>query len=181
MTPTAVVRRGAALSRCGTYRYALWREWDGGAPTVLFIGLNPSTADRRRDDPTIRRCIRFARDWGFGRLTVANLFALRATDPRVVMRAAAPVGPRNDRWLHRLSREASLVVVAWGVHGSHRGRDAEVLRMLPPPTCLGVTRGGAPLHPLYVRADARPVDLTLRVPLPAPAPRALLWQDTGVR
>jgi hypothetical protein len=93
------VERAAAFSRDGRYRYALWREWDAAKPCVLFIGLNPSSADDRRDDPTIRRCTGFARRWGFGRLAVGNLFALRTPHPSQLRRVPSPVGPRNDRWL----------------------------------------------------------------------------------
>lgn len=159
MTTTSPCRRRAAFSRCGTYRYALWREWDDGAPTVLFIALNPSTADHRRDDPTIRRCMGFARNWGFGRLVVANLFAYRTSEPARLRLADAPIGPRNDRWLARLASDASLVLAAWGVHGDYLGRAEQVRSRQPGLHCLGTTTGGSPRHPLYVRRDARPVPL----------------------
>ena len=150
-------RRRAAFSRCGAYRYALWREWDDRGPTVLFIALNPSTADHRRDDPTIRRCIRFARDWGFGRLVVANLFAYRTPEPALLRIAESPVGPRNDRWLARLAADASLVLAAWGTHGDYLGRADRVRSRLQALHCLGTTKGGLPRHPLYVRHDVCPV------------------------
>ena len=146
--------RRAAFSRCGTYRYALWRRWDESRPHVLFVALNPSTADDRKDDPTIRRCIGFARDWGYGGLAVANLFAFRATLPAVLREARAPVGPRNDRWLARLAGETGLVVAAWGAYGRLADRAAEVAPWLGDCHCLGLTAGGAPRHPLYVRRDA---------------------------
>lgn len=98
---------GAHLSACGAYRYALRRTWDPARPAALFVGLNPSTADAERDDPTTRRCVRFARDWGFGGLLVGNLFAYRATRPRDLRAAAEPVGPENDWWLAALAREAA--------------------------------------------------------------------------
>jgi hypothetical protein len=157
VTATRPCRRDAAFSRCGTYRYALWRDWDEGAPTVLFIALNPSTADHRRDDPTIRRCMGFARDWGFGRLVVANLFAYRTSEPARLRLADAPIGPRNDRWLGRLASDASLVLAAWGIHGDYLDRAEQVRSRLPGLHCLGTTMGGSPRHPLYVRRDARPV------------------------
>jgi len=78
------VKGSASISRDGRYRYALRRVWDPRNPSVLFIGLNPSTADHQQDDPTIRRCIRFARDWGFGELIAANLFAFRTKSPRLL-------------------------------------------------------------------------------------------------
>ena len=94
----ADMERSANFSRCRRYRYALWRRWAPGDDYGLLVGLNPSTADHRRDDPTIRRCIGFARDWGYSGLCVANLFAFRATYPRDLFAADDPVGPRNDAW-----------------------------------------------------------------------------------
>src|SRR6266436_6577265 len=94
------MRSDACISRCGTYRYALWRRWAPG-PQVLFVMLNPSTADRQRNDPTIRRCIGLAAAWGYGALAVGNLFAFRTPSPKVLKRAARPVGRANDRWLAR--------------------------------------------------------------------------------
>lgn len=144
------------MSRCGAYRYALWREWDDSRPRVLFVALNPSTADHRRDDPTIRRCLGFARDWGFGSLAVANLFAFRTPEPRLLRLAAEPIGPRNDRWLTRLSTDAQLTIVAWGSQGDFLARAGRVALRLHDCHCLGTTRTGAPRHPLYVRRDVRP-------------------------
>lgn len=138
------------------YRYRLSRRW-GDGPAVAFIGLNPSTADETNDDPTIRRCIGFAKRWGYDQLVMLNLFAFRATDPADMKRVLDPVGPENDKYLVREAREAGLVVAAWGVHGSYHARDEEVLSILPlPPVALGVTKDGYPRHPLYVRADAEP-------------------------
>ena len=144
----------AVFSRCGRYRYVLRREWDLTRPVVLFIGLNPSTADAQRDDPTIRRCIGFAHDLGYGSVIVANLFAFRATKPADLRRAGDPVGPRNNWWLGRLRREARLTVAAWGVHGKLRSRDEEFLAEGGELYCLGRTKGGCPRHPLYLRAEA---------------------------
>jgi len=148
-------RRGVILSDCARYRYALWRRWVQG-PAVLFIGLNPSTADALQDDPTIRRCIRFAKAWGYRALYMANLFAFRATDPRDMKAVVDPVGPDNDGWLWQLAYDADLVVAAWGAHGEHRDRAAAVARRLAKRLhCLGRTTAGHPRHPLYVRRDAR--------------------------
>lgn len=145
----------AHFSRCGRYRYALWRTWDEKCPTMLFIGLNPSTADAIEDDPTIRRCIRFADDRGYGRLAVANLFAYRATKPAVLRKALHPIGKTNNRWLLRLAAESDVCVAAWGNGGRHLGRDAEVIALLGDLKCLGHTTAGAPRHPLYVRVDTK--------------------------
>ena len=123
----------------------------------MFVGLNPSTADEARDDPTIRRCVGFARDWGFARLDVVNLYAFRSTDPRALWRAGDPVGPENDLVLAHVLGRADFVLAAWGVHArQERVRDvASILGRLRL-HALGVTNAGAPRHPLYVRADARP-------------------------
>ena len=153
--------RTASLSRDGRYRYTLSRVWDATAPLVLFVGLNPSTADHRQDDPTIRRCVRFASDWGFGGLLVANLFALRSSSPRALDHAVDPVGRYNDRWLRRLSSQAALTVAAWGGYGTRLGRDRIVQRLLREPCCLGLTMNGHPRHPLYVRATMKPIPLLI--------------------
>ncbi len=147
--------RGAAFSPCGRYRYGLWRRW-GAGQAALFIGLNPSTADAEIDDPTVRRCMRFARDWGYAGLLVANLFGLRSTDPRGLRGLRDPIGPDNDAWIARYQEQAGLVVAAWGAGGALNGRDRAVLAMLKTPRCLGKTKAGAPRHPLYIAASTRP-------------------------
>lgn len=152
----------ARLSRCRKYRYALWRHWDDQLPGVLFIGLNPSTADENRNDPTLLRCMRFAREWGYGGVSMGNLFAYRATDPGTLRRVQDPVGRQNDRWLRQLAREAELVVAAWGNHGVYLDRAAAVTAMLPALNCLGMNRSGQPAHPLYQRADRRPIPVQQR-------------------
>lgn len=146
---------GAEFSPDRIYRYALWRRWDPDAPYALFIGLNPSTADERENDPTIRRCIRFASDWGYGAIYMANLFALRATDPEVMKVHQEPVGIDNNVWLQDLARDAGVIICAWGTHGTHKGRDKQVITLLAAHElkCLGTTKHDHPRHPLYVRAD----------------------------
>ncbi|MCA9242371.1 MAG: DUF1643 domain-containing protein [Phycisphaerales bacterium] len=146
---------GATFSRCRRYRYALWRVWDNG-PLALFIGLNPSTADAERNDPTVRRCIGFARDWGYAGLLVANIFAFRSTDPKGLTETANPVGPRNNHWIVRLHQRADITIAAWGVGGALHNRGRAVLSRLTDPHCLGETKAGAPRHPLYVSSKTRP-------------------------
>lgn len=144
----------AVFSDDRVYRYELRREW-GPGPTLAFIGLNPSTADETLDDPTIRRCIGFAKREGCGSMVMVNLFAYRATDPRQMKAALHPVGPENDKHIVQATRTARAIVAAWGVHGSYLARDYDVLSILPfPADALGITKGGYPRHPLYVRADA---------------------------
>jgi hypothetical protein len=150
------MRTDACFSRCGTYRYALWRRWAAG-PQVLFVMLNPSTADKQRDDPTIRRCIGFAARWGYGAVAVGNLFAFRTPSPDVLRQAAHPVGRANDRWLERLAAESSRLIAAWGNDGAFLGRDAQVRELLGPLYALALTRRGQPRHPLYLPGRAEPV------------------------
>ncbi len=150
------VSKNAVISECGTYRYMLKRKWGPGKP-VLFIMLNPSTADAFQDDPTIRRCMRFAASWGYGGILAGNLFAFRATNPKELQTASDPVGPENDDWLERLADEAGIVVAAWGSHGSYAGRDKQVTAMFQDLHCLALTSGGQPRHPLYLKSDCVPV------------------------
>jgi hypothetical protein len=158
--PGFELQSAAIFSRCRTWRYSLVRQWDPTVQTVVFVGLNPSTADETVDDPTIRRCIRFAREWGYGGLVMCNLFAYRATDPKDMKAAEDPVGPENDDYLRSCAQRAGLVVAAWGAHGGHLGRAQQVVDagLLGNFTVLGLTKDGHPRHPLYMRADCRPLN-----------------------
>lgn len=147
--------KSARLSDCRTFRYELHRRW-GPGPMVAFIGLNPSTADETEDDPTIRRCIRYARDWGYDALCMVNLFAFRATDPTVMKKQTDPVGPDNLATLKRVSTEARMLIAAWGTHGVHLGQGAKIAKELPRLHCLSKTSAGFPGHPLYLKADLKP-------------------------
>lgn len=179
MLDVAEGAKGAVISDCGQYRYALSRSgWLGGSGCVLFVMLNPSTADASEDDPTIRRCIRFAKDWGFAQLAVANLYAYRATRPDDLKpMGSLAVGERsngtaygslyrnrNDNWLRTLAMQANEIVVAWGANkGPAPGRADRAAEILathfgPFLKALGVTKDGSPRHPLYVRADAELID-----------------------
>jgi hypothetical protein len=153
------MNKAAIFSTGREYRYALWRTWSGGSTPryVMFIGLNPSTADETNDDPTIRRCIRFAQDWGYDGLVMTNLFAVRTKDPKVMKAHPSPVGDLNDQWLETLARNAAVVVAAWGADGGFRDRGEVVRQMLPRLHCLKVTKAGHPSHPLYLPASLRPV------------------------
>jgi len=136
------------------WRYRLTRTWDSGRPTACFIMLNPSKAGRERDDPTIRRCIRFSQLWGYGGIVVLNLFALRATNPEELKGHEDPIGPDNDGQIRAAVAQCSLVVVAWGAHQMVSGRAAAVLGMMGELGvtlhCLGRTARGLPRHPLCV-------------------------------
>lgn len=146
-------RSFAAYSSCGRYRYGLMRRWAAG-PALLYVMLNPSTATELANDPTIERCERRARALGYAAFGVVNLFAFRATRPRDLMQAEDPVGPLNEAAILLALRHAGDVLCAWGAHGGHRGQDHRVLALLRgaarPLLHLGLTRSGAPRHPLYV-------------------------------
>ena len=120
--------------------------------------LNPSTADEQRNDPTIRRCIEFARVWEFGSVEVVNLFAYKATDMKELLKVDDPIGDENDFFIEKAIERCSTVVVGWGTKGTLLGRDRQVLQLLvrrQDVYCLGVTKDGHPRHPLYVRGDTR--------------------------
>ncbi len=143
----------ACISKNEMYRYYLTREWNADGLRVLFIMLNPSTADASKDDPTILRCIYRAIAEGFGSLEVVNLFAYRATDPNVLATVSDPVGPDNIAALETAVDRADRIVCAWGVHGFRVPSDSPVWGTLRGRQlwCLGRTRDGSPRHPLYVR------------------------------
>jgi hypothetical protein len=144
---------GAIFSEDRRYRYILWRKWDPKRAVFLFVGLNPSTADEHHDDPTIRRCIGFAKKERAGGLIVANLFSLNATKPGDLFASQNPIGELTDSWLVAASRVASRTIACWGVHGSRLGRNASVLQFLGEVFCLGTTAQGHPRHPLYLRKE----------------------------
>ena len=162
-------RTYADISTCGRYRYLLEREWpnfDDGR-SAMFVMLNPSTADAEVDDPTIRRCVGFAKALGYGGLSVVNLFAYRATDPKDLLKAGdAMHGPRNQEVIEKTARDAGIIICAWGackaadwqaeiVQGWLVGHDL---------FALGFTKSGHPRHPLYLPASASPT----RMPSGAP-------------
>lgn len=157
--------KDAFISPCRTYRYWLLRQWNAENGKVNFIMLNPSTADAEQDDPTIRRCMRFASDWGYGGILVTNLFAFRSSSPKELKIQVYPEGgAENQECLLKGARESSLVVAAWGAHGAWRNRARHVTSELAGVgiKCLGLTKDGHPQHPLYIPAD-RPL-----IPFPNP-------------
>lgn len=154
---TEFKNKGAAFSADQRYRYALWRVWQAEPKCLMVIGLNPSTADAQKDDPTIRRCIGFAVDWGFGGLLMGNLFAFRSTYPHSLSTVDDPVGIDNNEWLMRMRDNAGMVLAAWGANGDFRPqRTAEVLEMFPELYHLGLTQKGHPRHPLYIARAKKP-------------------------
>lgn len=158
------VKLDALISPCGLYRYWLTREWDARCFKLPIIMLNPSTADASIDDPTIRRCMAFAKREGFGGIRVMNLFAFRATSPDEMKVVSDPVGSDNNIHLDRLLRGESTgltpspaILAAWGTHGDHQSRAKDVFKLAravgAPLVCLGITKDGHPRHPLYVKGD----------------------------
>lgn len=170
----AEVHRDAIFSPCRSWRYTLLRHLrvDPAPPVprrVLFVCLNPSTATEVEDDPTVRRCMGFARAWGFNRLTVCNIFAVRSTDPKVLYDHPDPVGPENDYYIQHAANGAEMIVAAWGNHGKLHRRGEEVMALLRGDDgllegkravhVLGLNLGSFPKHPLYLRADLQPQQL----------------------
>lgn len=152
------------------YRYFLRRpvdqDWDLAArPPIGFLLLNPSTADEVRDDPTVKRCRRFAAAWGYGEVLVLNAFAFRATDPKVMRAAADPVGPENDAVIKQTAAAlydlGGILVCGWGNHGTHRDRGQAVRTLLRgyPARAFPHTGAGEPGHPLYLPKDISLEDL----------------------
>ena len=153
------MKKDAGFSDCRKYRYWLLRRWDD-EPLLNVIGLNPSTADEEKDDPTIRRIMGFARGWKYGGIQMLNLFSYRATDPKDMMRAEDPVGPNHDDLTRFFSKESNTIFCCWGTHGGYLDRDKYVMSMMDVnyfPFCLGTTKAGYPKHPLYLPKKERPV------------------------
>ena len=151
------MQSGAIIT--GNYRYLLWREWDSTSKTVTFIMLNPSRADAQANDPTITRCINFAKTWGYGRLEVVNLFAYRTPHPSLLKQAAEPIGRNNDRHITESVERSDRIILAWGNHGTWRKQDLYTLELLKNYNhlySLGITKKGCPRHPLYLRSNTKP-------------------------
>lgn len=150
------------FSPCRLFRYTWELVWDPSRPLCVFIGLNPSTADQDGPDPTVRRCVAFAKAWGYGGLLMLNLFAFRATEPRDMKATTDPVGPDNSRWLleraAHVNETGGIIIAAWGGHGGHLNRSRKVRELLRgiPLHYLTLTKGGEPGHPLYLKGDLKP-------------------------
>lgn len=153
------MKKLAIISDCKTYRYSLVREW-GNGPRVLWIMLNPSTADASIDDPTIRRCVGFSKSLGMGSLEVVNLFAFRATDPSDMATAKGSgidiVGPDNDATIATAATRADTIVAAWGADKLAPFRSVNMRKLVAPNVLftLGKTKSGAPKHPLYLPSNS---------------------------
>ncbi len=149
--------KNAVVSDCGKYRYCLDRTFeDYSSKSALFVMLNPSTADAKVDDPTIKRCEGFATSWGFTGIQVLNLYALRSTNPKKLWESNDPVGCQNDVWIKALLHCYSNVVCAWG-NNAKTDRVKQFVTIAKEQKtnlwCLGTTKSGAPRHPLYINAS----------------------------
>ena len=156
-----MIERKTILSADRKYRYTLWRgEENPTAKFVQFIGLNPSTADEKNDDPTIRRCIDFAKRWGYDALCMTNLFAYRATLPADMKAFSSSVGLDNRHYLLQCASHAGLVIAAWGTNGKHQHQDLTVRQWLDGIGIklhhLGLNGDGTPKHPLYLKQTTMP-------------------------
>ena len=150
----------AFYSDCERYRYTLTRIWDPIGRKALFVMLNPSTATEIQNDPTVERCERRARTLGFGAFRVTNIFAFRATDPKVMRAEPDPTGPENDQAITDGAAWADQIICAWGTHGEHLNRGPEVEHLLratgQPLYHLGLSKAGHPKHPLYIGYETQP-------------------------
>lgn len=151
-------RAGAVISDDGRYRYSLWRIWRDDLQPILWVGLNPSTADATTDDATIRRMRNFSANWGFGGILVGNLFALRSTDPGGLHEVEDPFGPENDAYLERMGQKANMIVCCWGAFSLAKGANFYMRALFPDRRlhCLGLTASGQPKHPVRLANSTKP-------------------------
>lgn len=147
---------GAAFSECRKYRYALWRIWEKDKPFIMFIGLNPSTANETKTDPTITRVRSFATDWGYGGFYMMNLFSFVTAYPEELVKPESN-DVLNDQWLRDVGEKCNMVIFAWGNFKQAVDRSKEVMAMFPEAYALVVNQNGSPRHPLYVKGDVIPV------------------------
>ena len=163
MDNTHSIAKDAYISTCGTYRYWLTREWDESNPLLVWLMLNPSTADASQDDATMRKCMSYARKWGYGGITVINVYALRSRDPKNLWKVSDPVGPHNNRWISLwmgyARRRGSKIICGWSKHPKPERID-EILEIAENERVdLEVVEMGqhGPKHPLYLKGDLKPV------------------------
>lgn len=151
------MEKKAIISKDKIYRYKLSRTWDSTKPTILFIGLNPSIANENVDDPTITRCINFAKDWGYGTLLMANLFAFRSTYPKDIYLIDDPIGKDNDHYLLECVTQSDLIVACWGNNGTYMNREKVITELVPNLYCLQKNKNGTPHHPLRLPRNIHPL------------------------
>lgn len=151
-----IMKKDAMLSKDRQYRYVLSRIWDEDKPIVVFIGLNPSTADELNDDSTITKCINYAKSWSYGGFYMLNLFAYRAKNPSDMFDAKEPIGSENDNFIKEYIKKSDKIVCAWGDNGDFKQRGESVLELVPNAYYLKLNKSGQPAHPLYLKSDFIP-------------------------
>lgn len=157
----------AKFSPCQLFRYELVRVWDNQKPTVNWLMLNPSTATEKILDPTLRRCLGYAKAWGHGGMIITNLFALRSTNPKGLLGVLDPIGPDNDSAIIDAWSKCSTTVVGWGKTGLFKGRARQVVSMLQQHGahlfCVSTNKDGSPGHPLYLKGGLSPIQFHYEV------------------
>lgn len=154
--PNHYLENDAVISDCGKYRYLLRRTWDHKKPRALLIMLNPSTADAKQDDATIRSCVRLLIGLDYGSMEVVNVFAYRATKPDELVMQTDPIGPRNYDTIEGAVHRCDVVICAWGAYplaDQYSITPKNIVRCRRPAMyCFGKTKHGAPKHPLYIKS-----------------------------
>ena len=156
------LEKNAVISECRTYRYTLSRVWDTNFPKLGIVMLNPSRADALKDDPTIRRCVGFAKRWKFGSLVVVNVYSARLTNPEYLQIIGEPIGPETERYFKESLTDAEMVLLAWGsnIKGNQAAHAIQWLQEVNTNgkrfVHLGLTKDGQPKHPLYIKSDTVP-------------------------
>jgi len=155
-----MIESNAIFSPSRKYRYTLFRRWSEGSRIAAFIGLNPSTADETKNDPTVTRCVNYAKRWEYDGVWMLNAFAFRSTNPKLLYVEEDPIGPENDFWIDLITKDKNtkIVLCCWGTHGNHLNRGKEIFKRLPKDkaTCLNTTKDGHPGHPLYLKSSLQP-------------------------
>ena len=148
-----IMKKHAIISKDNKYRYQLSRIWDDEKPKVLFIMLNPSTADADVDDPTIRRVVNFAKSWVYGGVFVGNLYAFRSTNPKSLRYTDNPIGTDNIQHIQSLIGLVERVIYAWG----NKKKEPDWLySLVDSPYCIDVSKKGISKHPLYLKSELKP-------------------------
>lgn len=157
------MKMDAVLDSTQKYRYLLSREWDDSLPRVLYVMLNPSTANHEEEDQTSKQCLYFAKKFGFGSLEVVNLYALISTNPDKLKYEFDPTGKGNDKYILEAASRAKTIVVAWGEKHFINHRHNKVARLLTSNGyqlhCLGLAKSGHPRHPSRMRHSIESLNL----------------------
>jgi len=149
-----IIDSGADFSADRKYRYSLWRVWDKSLPKVMYIGLNPSTANEIKNDPTVKSCMRIAKSNGYGGIYMMNCYAFISTDPKLLILNPAEDELNNVK-LKEISEICETIVFAWGNFEVAKSRGLELLNIFPDAMALTVNKSGSPKHPLYCKSDTK--------------------------